>query len=96
MESKGHTRERVEALEHPPSITRQQVRKTKGGQITGPVLRRIDDLRLTLSDAATECDVLLYGQPSEVTQALKRLPAVLKRLAVRCERVRTALDARAG
>jgi hypothetical protein len=96
MKSTDHPRKRVKALKHPPSIIPQQFRKTQGGQMTGPLLQRIQDLRRTLSDAATECDALLYGQPFDATLALQRLSAALNRLAARCERVRTALDSREG
>jgi hypothetical protein len=60
--------------------------------MTGPVLKQIAGLRRSLTDVATECDAIIYAQPWNATEALRRLPGILDQLAVRVERVRRALQ----
>jgi hypothetical protein len=61
--------------------------------MTGDTMRAIHDLRRSLTAVAT-CDAILYppqAQAGNATQALRRLPGLLDRLAVRLDRVRLAL-----
>jgi hypothetical protein len=63
--------------------------------MTGDTMRAIHDLRRSLTAVATTCDAILYApqaQAGNATQALRRLPGLLDRLAVRLDRVRLALQ----
>jgi hypothetical protein len=64
--------------------------------MTGPILEQLADLRRSLTDVATECDAIIFAQPWNATEALRRLPGLLDRLAVRVERVRLALRGEEG
>jgi hypothetical protein len=59
---------------------------------TEPIEAAIQALRRALADAATECDRALFGHRSDAAQGLRRLPAVLERLAVCTSRVQAALE----
>jgi hypothetical protein len=57
-----------------------------------PIEAAIHALRRALTDAATGCDRALFGRRGDVAQGLRRLPAVLERLAVCTARVQAALE----
>jgi hypothetical protein len=64
--------------------------------MTGPTISAVQDLRRALAAIAAVCDVILYSQTWDATQARQQLPGLLDRLDVRTDRVRQALRGEDG
>jgi hypothetical protein len=59
---------------------------------SGPILHALQDLRRSLGSTAALCDAIIFGGPSDATQAKAKLPPALALLGARVQLALEALE----